>query len=155
MPKRKRAWEKAFLEALEKLGVISRAAKRAGITRQTVYNHLKVDPGFADRVQMALDKAADEVEVEIMRRAMEGEKTAIYHNGKVIGYTYKKSDSLLIYTHKNLRQWHQSIKPSLPEQSQTPPPATGPTPGRPRGAILYTDDDGVDRPVSEWEEADV
>ena len=104
MSTRRRTWENAFFAALEKAGVVAWAAKAAGVGRRTVYDHLQADPEFAERWRNALDTAADNLEGELIRRAMEGEQVPVYYQGKVVGHTTRKSDTLLMFAIKNLQR---------------------------------------------------
>ena len=104
MPRQRRTWEKPFLSTLEKTGNISSAAKAAKVGRQTVYDHRKADPDFAERCEAALDTAEDTLEAELMHRALEGEQVPVYFKGEVVGHTIRKSDPLLMFAIKNLRQ---------------------------------------------------
>lgn len=104
MTNRRRSWETAFLSALETTGVIARAAKAAKVGRQTVYDHMKADPDFDERCREALDTAEDTLETDLMRRAVEGEQVPVYFKGKVVGHNTRKSDALLMFAIRNLRQ---------------------------------------------------
>ena len=104
MSNRRRNWENAFFAALEKTGVVAWAAKAAGVGRRTVYDHLQADPEFGERWQDALDTAADTLEGELIRRAVEGEQVPVYYKGKVVGHTTRKSDALLVFAIKNLQR---------------------------------------------------
>ena len=104
MTKQPRTWETAFLCALETTGLVTSAAKAAEVGRRTVYDHMKADSDFADRCREALAAAEDSLETELMRRAVEGEQVPVYFKGKVVGYNTKKSDALLMFAIKNLRQ---------------------------------------------------
>ena len=104
MSNRRRTWENAFFAALEKTGVVAWAAKAAGVGRRTVYDHLQADPEFGERWQEALDTAADTLEGELIRRAVEGEQVPVYYKGKVVGHTTRKSDALLVFAIKNLQR---------------------------------------------------
>ena len=104
MTERNRTWEKAFLSALETTGIIVHAAKEAKVGRQTVYDHMNGDADFADRCRDAVATAEGGLEAELRRRALEGEQVPVYFNGKVVGHNTRKSDSLLMFAIKNLRQ---------------------------------------------------
>ena len=82
MSQQRRTWEKAFLSALEKTGSIAGSAKAAKAGRQTVYDHMKADPDFADKCREALDTAEDSLETELRRRAVEGEQVPVYFKGQ-------------------------------------------------------------------------
>ena len=104
MSNRRRTWENAFFAALGKTGVVAWAAKAAGVGRRTVYDHLQADPEFGERWQEALDTAADTLEGELIRRAVEGEQVPVYYKGKVVGHKTRKSDTLLMFAIRNLQR---------------------------------------------------
>ena len=114
MSQQRRTWEKAFLSTLEKTGSIAGSAKAAKAGRQTVYDHMKADPDFADKCREALDTAEDSLETELRRRAVEGEQVPVYFKGKVVGHNTRKSDSLLVFAIKNLRQRRERDIPKAP-----------------------------------------
>ena len=115
MSNRRRTWENAFFAALQKTGVVAWAAKAAGVGRRTVYDHLQADPEFGERWQDALDSAADTLEGELIRRAMEGEQVPVYYKGKVVGHTTRKSDALLVFAIKNQqRRREQEVRKNSP-----------------------------------------
>ena len=114
MSQKRRTWEKAFLSALETTGIIVHAAKAAKVGRRTVYEHMKADPDFADRCREALDTAEDNLETELRRRAVEGEQVPVYFKGKVVAHNTRKSDSLLVFAIKNLRQRRDRDIPKAP-----------------------------------------
>ena len=76
-----------FLNYYIQCGTISKAAKKAGITRQTHYNWLKDDKkGFYRRAFELADKmAADLLEEEAFRRAVEGDLQVVYYKGEEVG----------------------------------------------------------------------
>ena len=84
--------------------MVTWAAKAAGVGRRTVYDHLQADPEFGERWQEALDTAADTLEGELIRRAVEGEQVPVYYKGKVVGHKTRKSDTLLVFAIKNLQR---------------------------------------------------
>lgn len=104
MASKPRKWEAAFLAALEETGTISQAAKAANVGRQTVYDYKSADPEFAYRLEIALAGAADSLEAEARRRAVEGDQVPVYAQGKVVGHKTKKSDTLLMFLIKTLRE---------------------------------------------------
>ena len=98
----------AFLAELAARGNVSDAAAAAGVPRQTVYDWRAADPAFAAAWDAALDQAADTMEREAFRRAVEGVEEPVY--GRVakdsdgeIGRITKYSDTLLIFLLKGAR----------------------------------------------------
>jgi hypothetical protein len=69
---RKRRWVKAFLAALAETGIVTRACKVARVGRMTVYRNRQENPEFAAAWQEAQEVAADNLEAEARRRAVEG-----------------------------------------------------------------------------------
>lgn len=61
-----------FLDAFAACGVIATAAREAGTTRTTVVNWRKSDPEFDEAYREAEEEAADHLEQEATRRAVEG-----------------------------------------------------------------------------------
>ena len=84
-----------FLEAFRECGTISAAARAVGIDPKTVYNRRLSDPEFAAAFEEAKEDAADSLEDEARRRAVEGVEEPIIINGKVVATRRKYSDGLL------------------------------------------------------------
>lgn len=84
-----------FLNYLAETGTISRAAQKAGISRQTHYYWLKEDTDYAIAYEQAKRMAADLLEEEAFRRAVEGNDVGIYYKGKQVGTKIIYSDLLL------------------------------------------------------------
>ena len=59
---------KAFVQCLK----VGEACKSADVPRANWYNWMRSDPGFRATVQQILEASTDELEMEGMRRAMEG-----------------------------------------------------------------------------------
>lgn len=83
--------KKAMLEALEKsLGVVTTAAKVAGIDRSTHYEWIKTDPDYKDSVDSLSDVALDFAESQLHKQIQNGEVTStIFYlktKGKKRGY---------------------------------------------------------------------
>ena len=97
-------WQPAYLAALEETGSKSHAAKAAGVGRQTVYDREKADLDFFKKCHMALEIAADNLEAEARRRAIEGDEVPVFSQGKVVGHRTKKSDQLLIFGIRTTRE---------------------------------------------------
>lgn len=83
--------KKAMLEALEKsLGIVTTAAKTAGIDRSTHYKWLDSDPEYKAAVERLADVALDFAESKLMKSIENGSDTAIIFylktKGKRRGY---------------------------------------------------------------------
>lgn len=86
-----------FLNYYISCGTISKAAKKAGISRQTHYDWLKNDKkGVYRRAFELADKmAADLLEEEAFRRAVEGDLQVVFYKGEEVGRRRVYSDQLL------------------------------------------------------------
>ena len=150
MSKRRRKWEAAFLAALEKTGSFTQAAKAAKVGRQTVYDYKRLDPEFDERCRRALDGAADVLEAEARRRAIEGDQVPVFYRGKLVGHKPRKSDTLLMFLLKN----HYQRPEPAPQHSRPLPPGPVLVPGPEKNpgeeVIMVTGRDGVDIPLDEW-----
>jgi hypothetical protein len=87
--------QEAFLIALADTGVIGAAAQFAGVDRSTVYRWRERDPKFELLCQIAVDDAADKLESEAIRRAVEGWDEPVFYSGLEVGVIRKRSDMLL------------------------------------------------------------
>lgn len=93
----------AFLAAYAETGTVSCAAKAAGIDRR---NHgvWLTDPVYKRAFQSAVEEAADNLEREARRRAVEGvEEPTGWYKGSPGGFVRKYSDVLLIFLLKGAR----------------------------------------------------
>ncbi|MFN8758717.1 MAG: hypothetical protein ACK5XA_07910 [Tagaea sp.] len=89
------AKRRAFLEALAVHGVVTHAARDAGLDRVEAYRLRETDPGFAAQWDDAIQQAADALEREARRRAVEGVEEPVFYQGVEVGTVRKYSDSLL------------------------------------------------------------
>lgn len=105
LPQRKKAARQdAFLAAFGGCGNISTAAKLTEIDRKEHYRWLESDPAYAERFKGATEEAADALEHEARRRAVEGvEEPVGWFQGQPGGYVKKYSDTLLIFLLKGAR----------------------------------------------------
>lgn len=85
-----------FLRLLAGSGNVTWAAHAAGYSRQHVYAVRANDPVFAQAWDAARDQAAEELEAEAWRRAVEGIEEPICAGGKVVGTWRRYSDALLM-----------------------------------------------------------
>jgi hypothetical protein len=97
-------WTDAFLAHLAECGILTDAAAAAGIDRSTVFRRRQDDPEFAKVVDEAIDMAADKLEREARRRAVEGTKEPVYQGGQLVGTKTVYSDSLLALLLKGRRK---------------------------------------------------
>ena len=74
--------QKRFLKALAETGSVSTAVAVAGTSRTRVYELRKADPTFAGAWQEAEEIAADRLEDEARRRALDGVPEPLVSAGK-------------------------------------------------------------------------
>ncbi|MBQ2137206.1 MAG: hypothetical protein II430_04595 [Selenomonas sp.] len=102
-----------FLNYYIELGTISKAAKKTGITRQTHYDWLKNDKNGRYRAafEMADKMAADLLEEEAHRRAVEGDLQVVYYKGQEVGRRRVYSDQLLTLLLKGKKpQYRENVE---------------------------------------------
>jgi hypothetical protein len=68
--------EAVVLDALREKPVYNAAARKARVTRQTLHNWRKADPGFAERCEQARADGFDAVEDALITRAVKDDTTA-------------------------------------------------------------------------------
>ncbi len=85
-----------FLLALAESGNVTRAAKKAKLSRTQLYNKRKADPAFAKVWDEAEALGVSALEDEARRRAYDGWLEPVFHKGVKVGTVRKFSDTLLI-----------------------------------------------------------
>ena len=107
-------WKGKFLKNLAKYGVVSYAAKAAGISKQLAYAVRLENEKFAKAWERALDTATDVLEKEAQRRAVKGVDEPVYQGGKQVGSITRYSDTLLIFLLKaNRDKFRQANMPPI------------------------------------------
>lgn len=117
----------AFLAAFSECGVISRAAEIAGIDRGTHYDWMKNDPEYVQAFKDAEDVAAEHLEQEARRRAVEGTQKPVFYQGQVCGTVTEYSDTLLIFLLKGAKpeKYQERTRTDLSVTAATKQPAPG------------------------------
>lgn len=87
--------KRKFLDALGKGGCLRDAARKVGVSHQTVYNHQARDPQFAKQCELALSMASTDVELHAWERGVVGVEEPIVYRGEIIGTRLKRSDAVL------------------------------------------------------------
>lgn len=95
--------KRAFLAAYAECGTVTHAAEIAGISRRMVQYWKKDDPEFAEAFRVAEEKAADRLEQEARRRAIEGVPQPVFYKGRKVGTIQKYSNNLLMFLLKGAR----------------------------------------------------
>ena len=90
-------WRGVFLTALRETGNVSASARRAGTSRSVCYGRRRRDSGFAAAWEDALEEAADRLEMEAFRRAVDGVGEDRFFGGHVVGEVTRYSDALLMF----------------------------------------------------------
>lgn len=85
--------QRAFLSAFGKTGNISLACRSANIVRQTHYNWLERFPKYAAKFALAEEEAADYLELEARRRAMDGIDEPVIYQGELMGQKVEYNDT--------------------------------------------------------------
>lgn len=97
--------KRAFLASFAECGNRTQAAEDAEIDRSLLYKEpWREDEAFQDAMRVAEQMAADRLEAEARRRAVEGVKEPRFTGtGEVAGHVVKYSDTLLIFLLKGAR----------------------------------------------------
>lgn len=92
-----------FLATLEESCHVRNSAKAAGIPTATLYAWKREDEAFAAAWDEALDRGADALEGEAVRRARDGVERPVFQGGKQVGTVTEYSDNLLIFLLRGAR----------------------------------------------------
>lgn len=104
-PEETAASKARFLEAFAVEGLITVAAKVAGINPRTHYGWTKTDVEYAKSFQEALETAVDAAEQELRRRGIKGVEKPLSYQGELTGHTIREySDACLIFYLKGRRR---------------------------------------------------
>ncbi|MEM9288335.1 MAG: terminase [Pseudomonadota bacterium] len=93
----------AFLAALSETANVSASCQLAGVSRSAAYATKRRDAVFAAAWEEAIQSALDALEVELIRRAIEGTEHVQYYHGKPIGSVRHYSDALAMFLLKSRR----------------------------------------------------
>lgn len=85
-----------FLRHLAHTGSVSDAARRIGVSRNTLYRLRRSDEAFGRRWKMALGSALDEAYTEAHRRAVVGTEQPVFYRGRPVGAIRTYNDNLLM-----------------------------------------------------------
>ncbi len=103
-PKIANAHQRAFLVAFLETGNVRRACEVAKVGRSSHYRWFEQHPAYREAFKLAKECAADLLEAEAYRRAVEGvEEPVGWYKGRAGGMVRKYSDTLLIFLLKGLR----------------------------------------------------
>jgi hypothetical protein len=96
-------WQRTFIESLAQTGNVSAASRAAGRSRAFVYQARQRYPGFAAAWAQALEEASDRLEMEALRRAVDGVREDKFYRGAIVGQIIRYSDGLLMFLLKARR----------------------------------------------------
>jgi len=86
----------SLLAAYEVCGVISHACRAAGVSRSSHYNWMNGSEDYRKRFEEARVVAAEYIETEARRRAVDGWDEPVFQKGKRVGTKRCYSDLLLV-----------------------------------------------------------
>jgi hypothetical protein len=98
-----KGWRRAFLKVLAVTCNVGAACRVARVGRATAYRHRHAEPKFARAWDDACEDAADLLELEARRRAVEGVEKPVFYRGERVGVVREYSDSLLMFLLKGCR----------------------------------------------------
>lgn len=78
-----RTWINPFLKALAETGVISTAARAAGVTSAAVAARRRADPGFEELFNQALEDSIDLLDQAARSRALHGVEEPVVYQGQL------------------------------------------------------------------------
>jgi hypothetical protein len=92
--------KKTFLAAFAETGNISAASRLSGVDRKNHYDWMKDDPDYPTMFIDADKQAAEALETEARRRAVQGTNKPVFYKGEECGTVKEYSDTLLIFLMK-------------------------------------------------------
>ena len=87
----------ALLEAMAETASVTKACQLSGVPRRTAYKWRDAEDGFAAAWDEALDRGADALEDEAVRRAFDGVDRPVFQGGEEVGTIREYSDSMLMF----------------------------------------------------------
>ena len=117
--------KKAFLDAFRVSGNMWASCHVTGIGRTNVYTWRDKDRRFAAALIEAENEAAEHLEAEALRRAVDGIEEPVYQGGHMVGVVRRYSDTLLIFLLKGAKpekykdRWELAGKDGMPLLSMT------------------------------------
>ena len=118
---------RAFLRHYARTGNVTEAARAAGVSRNLHYYWLEHLPGYREAAAQAEQMAADALEREAWRRAVEGWDEPVYQKGQLVGTVRRYSDVLMTLLLRGLRpeRYRERVdigsEPGRPVQVQLAP----------------------------------
>lgn len=97
--KRRKYYQKMFLDDFAKHGVMAQACRVAGVD-VSLLRYWRKDVAFEEAFQAAREASDDTLRYEVYRRAVEGVERPVYYQGEVVGHETVYSDRLLEFQAK-------------------------------------------------------
>lgn len=129
-----------FLARLSVEGNISAACRYSGVSRSTIYRLQDDVPEFRHAMQLAIENAADVIDLEIHRRAVVGVKRKVFQGGKQVDVVRDFSDNLLALRAKALHPAYKDVGKSNVNVAAVAGAAAGAPSGPPVPSLERTDD---------------
>lgn len=98
-----KAKQDKFLESIAKTGHVTHSCQVAGVARCTHSYWLK-DPTYAYKYALAREQYIEKLEAECDRRAVDGIKKPVFHQGVPVGSYQVYSDALLMFRLRAMRR---------------------------------------------------
>lgn len=123
-PKWQKLWA-AFIEALGKHGVVTRACRESGLERNCAYAMRNTSIEREREWIAAVETSVDYLISEARRRGHDGVQEPVYYQGEVVGWNTKYSDQLLMFLIKGQRPIYATERREIsgPEGGVIPMPS--------------------------------
>lgn len=95
--------KRAFLSAYSQCGNITRATEITNVSRASHYKWMKEDEAYQKYFEEATEEAAERMEAEARRRAVEGTDKPVFYQGAQCGVIREYSDTLLMFLLKGAK----------------------------------------------------
>ena len=109
-----------FLRQLRATGEVGEAAKRTGVAISTVYRWRERDEAFRGHWDSLLDQRRQLLEDRMMGIALLGEKMAVFHQGKEVGwrrfFSHRATMRALDYLDRGIR--HSASRSEIAESAE-------------------------------------
>lgn len=95
--------KRAFLSAYSECGNITKATELSGVSRAAHYKWMKDDDLYKQFFKDAEEEAAERLETEARRRAVDGTDKPVFYQGSKCGTIREYSDTLLMFLLKGAK----------------------------------------------------
>ncbi len=98
-----------FLRAFRECGVVERAARKAGIAKNTHYNWLASNETYREAFELCRINVCDQIERALAKRLIEGWDEPVYQGGELVGKKRKFDNATAL---RYLERISPKFKPS-------------------------------------------